>query len=79
MSGKVTLVTGSTSGIGLSIATRLAEAGHTLIINGFGDAKAIHALTADLSSKYNVKVIYSPADMTKPTEITNMIILGLKP
>ncbi len=75
MSGKVTLVTGSTSGIGLSIATRLAEAGHTLIINGFGDAKAIHALTADLSSKYNVKVIYSPADMTKPTEITNMIHL----
>ena len=40
LQGKVALVTGSTSGIGLAIAKALAAEGARLMINGFGDADA---------------------------------------
>lgn len=36
LSGKIALVTGSTSGIGLGVAKALAEAGSNIILNGFG-------------------------------------------
>lgn len=40
LTGKTATVTGSTSGIGLGIAQVLAQAGATLILNGFGDVDA---------------------------------------
>ena len=39
--GQTALVTGSTSGIGLGIATALAAKGANVILNGFGDANEI--------------------------------------
>jgi len=41
LQGKVALVTGSTSGIGLAIAKALAAEGTTLMINGFGPSEEI--------------------------------------
>ena len=38
LSGKNAIVTGSTSGIGLGIATSLAKAGVNVMLNGLGDA-----------------------------------------
>ena len=38
LAGRVALVTGSTSGIGLAIATIYARAGADVVINGFGEA-----------------------------------------
>ena len=71
--GKTALVTGSTSGIGLGIATRLAAEGANIVLNGFGDAAQIEALRKDLAAKNGVQVVYDGADMTKPDAIAAMM------
>jgi 3-hydroxybutyrate dehydrogenase len=71
--GKSAVVTGSTSGIGLSIAKALAEAGANITINGFGDKAAIETERAGIEKAFGVKASYAPADMTKPAEIADMI------
>ena len=77
LSGKVSLVTGSTSGIGLGIARALAEAGSDVVLNGLGLAAEI-AMTRDrLAADFSVKVGYSPADMTRPEAIAEMIATTL--
>ena len=73
LKGKNAIVTGSTSGIGLAIAHSLAEQGCNLIINGFGDKDAINKEVQTLTQTHNVKVEYSPADMSKPDEISAMV------
>lgn len=73
LKGKSAIVTGSTSGIGLGIATGLAEAGVNVLLNGFGDAQQIEALRAELARRTGVQVAYSAADMTRPDEITRMV------
>jgi 3-hydroxybutyrate dehydrogenase len=73
LKGKSAVVTGSTSGIGLGIAKALAGAGVNVTINGFGDKAAIEAERAGLEKSFGIKAAYSPADMTKPAEIADMI------
>ena len=73
LAGKVSLVTGSTSGIGLGIARALAEAGSAVVLNGFGVASEIARTKDRISADCDVKVSYSPADMTKPAAIREMI------
>ena len=71
---KVALVTGSTSGIGLGIATGLAARGCHVVINGFGDAEEIERSRVALSEEHGVEVIYSGADMSKPEAIETMVV-----
>jgi 3-hydroxybutyrate dehydrogenase len=73
LKGKNAIVTGSTSGIGLAIAYALAAEGCNVLINGFGDKAAIDKEVKNIQQKHGVKVDYSPADMTKPAEIRDMI------
>src|SRR4030088_2096040 len=73
LKGKTALVTGSTSGIGLGIANALAEQGANIVFNGFGDAREIAKLQADVTQKFGVKTIYHNADMSKPAEIEAMM------
>ena len=71
--GKVTLVTGSTSGIGLGIARKLAEMGSNIMLNGLGKAEDVEKLKTGLSKEFNIKVSYSSADMSKPEQIREMV------
>jgi 3-hydroxybutyrate dehydrogenase len=71
--GKTALITGSTSGIGLGIATRLAAEGANIVLNGLGDAKEIEQLRSQLASRYGTSVAYDAADMSKPEFIVKMV------
>jgi len=71
--GKTALVTGSTSGIGLGIATRLAAGGANIVLNGLGDAAQVEQLRKDISGKHRVSVIYDGADMSKSDAIAAMM------
>jgi 3-hydroxybutyrate dehydrogenase len=70
---KTAVITGSSSGIGLGIARTLAQNGANVMLNGFGDKAEIEKTRAAIESEFGVKALYSPADMTKPTEIADMI------
>ncbi len=67
------VITGSTSGIGLGIATSFAAEGWNVMLNGFGDADEIEKTRANLAKKHDVTACYSGADMTKPDEIRAMV------
>jgi 3-hydroxybutyrate dehydrogenase len=67
------VVTGSTSGIGLAIARALAKEGADVLINGFGDAKAIEAERAGIEKEFGVRALYNGADMSKGPEVEAMI------
>jgi 3-hydroxybutyrate dehydrogenase len=73
LKGKVALVTGSTSGIGLGIATAFAQQGADIVLNGFGDAAAIEKERAGLAEKYGVKVIYDGADLSKGDAVRGLV------
>jgi len=73
LDGKVALVTGSTSGIGLEIARAFAGAGAQVVLNGFGDASLISALVADMRSRHQVEVRHSAADMSSPAQVQAMV------
>lgn len=67
LEGKVALVTGSTSGIGLAIARALAAEGARLMINGFGAADEIAAIADDLGA------VHDGADLSDPAAIAAMM------
>jgi 3-hydroxybutyrate dehydrogenase len=70
---KTALVTGSTSGIGLGIATSLAASGANVILNGFGDAAEIEKLRAKLAADHAVEVGYDGADLSQQDSIERMM------
>jgi 3-hydroxybutyrate dehydrogenase len=73
LQGKTAIVTGSTSGIGLGIAEAFARSGANVVLNGFGDAMQIEKTRSELAQRTNAKIVYSPADMSKPKAIGQMI------
>ena len=78
LKGKAAVVTGSTSGIGLGIASALAAQGCSVMLNGFGDAQAVEELRQKLASEHRVGVGYSPADMSKPAQIRELVAETVK-
>ena len=72
LKGKTALVTGSTSGIGLGIAQRLAAQGANVILNGFGDVDEPKASVAQAGQAHGVKVGFHGADMSKPAAIEEL-------
>ncbi|TCT06597.1 3-hydroxybutyrate dehydrogenase [Aquabacter spiritensis] len=76
LQGKVAVVTGSTSGIGLAIARAFAKDGANVVINGLGDAAAIETERSKIETDFGVKALYSPANMLKHEEIEAMVKLA---
>ena len=73
LEGRVALVTGSTSGIGLGIATDLAARGAAVVLNGLGRADEVEATCRKLSAAHDVPVSYDGADMSDPGAIRDMV------
>jgi 3-hydroxybutyrate dehydrogenase len=71
--GKTALVTGSTSGIGLGIATALAGRGANIVLNGFGEAAEIEKLRAKLAADHGIQVRYDGADLSQQDAIESMM------
>jgi 3-hydroxybutyrate dehydrogenase len=66
LNDKTAVVTGSTSGIGLACARAFAGAGANIVLNGIGAPADIEKERSAIESDFGVKVVYSPADMSKP-------------
>ncbi len=73
LKGQVAVVSGSTSGIGLALARAVALCGGDVVLNGLGDPAVIEQTRADLAADTGVRVLYHPADMTQPDQITDMV------
>jgi 3-hydroxybutyrate dehydrogenase len=73
LSGRVAIVTGSTSGIGLGIAIALAEAGADIVLNGLGDPAELVGLADSLAARAGVRVGFDEADMSRPEAIERMV------
>jgi 3-hydroxybutyrate dehydrogenase len=76
--GLTALVTGSTSGIGLGIATELARRGTNIVLNGFGDAGDIDAIRRKLAGEHDVGVTYDGADLMQPQAIEAMMARAIE-
>jgi 3-hydroxybutyrate dehydrogenase len=72
---KSAVVTGSTSGIGLGIATAFAKAGMNVTLNGLGDAGEIERIRAGLEKEAGVSVRYDGANLMQ-AEACEALIVG---
>jgi len=70
---KAALVTGSTSGIGLGIATAFAKAGMDVTLNGLGDAGEIEKIRSSLEREADVSVRYDGANLMQADACAGMI------
>jgi 3-hydroxybutyrate dehydrogenase len=77
LDGKVAVITGSTSGIGLGIARALAASGASIVLNGFGPQDEIESTVSDIEKTYDVEVVHSAADMSDAASIAEMIATSL--
>lgn len=73
LDGRVAIVTGSTSGIGLGIARALAGAGAEVVLNGLGEAEEVEATRAALEAECGVRVGYDEANLMDPREAGSLV------
>ena len=73
LAGKSALVTGSTSGIGLGIATALAARGAQVMLNGLGSQDEIDAALAQVHAASASDAGFVAADMRVPGEIEALV------
>ena len=66
MKTKTALVTGSTSGIGLAIARRLAKDGVQVMLNGLEPDRVGRQLSESIENDSGVKARYCQADLSDP-------------
>ena len=72
LAGRTALVTGSTQGIGLAIATRLREAGARVVVNG-RDSEVVERVAAELGADDGPEVVGVAADVSTPEGARRLI------
>jgi 3-hydroxybutyrate dehydrogenase len=65
LAGRVAVVTGSTSGIGLGIARAFASAGADVVVNGLGDPAEIEFTCTELEKIGGTRIAYDGADLLR--------------
>ncbi|MES1201652.1 MAG: 3-hydroxybutyrate dehydrogenase [Pseudomonadota bacterium] len=70
---KAAVVTGSTSGIGLAIATAFAKSGMDVMLNGLGDAAEIERIRAGLAAEAGTDVRFDGSDLSKAEGCAELI------
>ncbi len=73
LTGKIALVTGSTSGIGLGIAQAFAEQNADVVVNARIQTPETDALVEKLNGLGTGRVIFAAADLLQQTEIEAMM------
>lgn len=73
LKGKLAIVTGSTSGIGLGIARELARAGADIVLNSFTDTDADRGLADDLAEEFGIDARYIRADLSRSDEARALV------
>ena len=73
LEGKVAVVTGSNSGIGLGIAEALAAHGASVALNSLTDSPDDHALARRMAERTGREVQYLQADMTDPEAARSLV------
>jgi 3-hydroxybutyrate dehydrogenase len=73
LKGKVVIVTGSTSGIGLGIARAYAAQQATVVLTGLGDAVAIEKTRQTLQKDHDTVVHYDGSDLSDPRAARLMV------
>jgi 3-hydroxybutyrate dehydrogenase len=73
LKGRRALITGSTSGIGLAVARSLAAQGASVMLNGFGDTKAIESIRAAISAEFDVQAVFNGADLTDAQQAAELV------
>ena len=71
--GRTALVTGSSGGIGLAIATHLAAAGADLVLHGLEAPEAVAPVLATLTATHGIAARYIPAQLADPAAITALV------
>ncbi len=73
LKGKIALITGSTSGIGLATAHVLAEQGINLVLHGLMNEPEGIALASEFASKYHIKTLFDNADLMETAAISTFM------
>ncbi|MFK7943137.1 MAG: 3-hydroxybutyrate dehydrogenase [Paracoccaceae bacterium] len=73
LEGKIAVITGSNSGIGLGVAEVLAARGANVILNSFTDKPEDHKIAETITAKGAGRALYIQADMSKADACRSLI------
>jgi 3-hydroxybutyrate dehydrogenase len=77
LSDRCALVTGSTSGIGLATAERLAALGCDVVLTGLGAADAVSD-ARERVARHGGRIVYSDANLADPARIQQLVTAALE-
>lgn len=76
LAGRTALITGSTQGLGLAIARRLAAAGANIVLSGLAEPGSVAMIQRELEA-HGIRTLYSDADLSRPKDIARMVEMAL--